>query len=110
MSKNNKVVCITARCTEKEKEMIHKKAQKKNKSDSKYIIDSCMAEGERNAELKKRILVNQIKMQESLNQMKYILEEHRNSVSASLDEKIKNKISEMEEMIYAYFSGSGNVE
>ena len=110
MSKNNKVVCITARCTEKEKEIIHKKAQKRNKSDSQYIIDSCMAEGERNTELKKRILTNQIKIQENLNQMKYILEEYRNSVSTSVDEKMKIKIEEMEEMIYAYFSGSGNVE
>lgn len=54
--KDKKNQTMIFRCSESEKELIHKKAKEKGKSDSQYLLDSAMAGTERRKDREKKKL------------------------------------------------------
>lgn len=99
----NKKVYVTARCTEKEKEMIHRKALSMSKSDSKYILDSCIAGVERRTDKQRKQLKAGVEFVELANAYRNILLSHQVEMPDTVFHELNNKLSELEEKSLCLF-------
>lgn len=93
---NKKEVCIIARCTEKEKEIIHRKAVNQLKSDSKYILDACMAGTERKTDKQRKQLKSGVEFVELANEYIDILVNCKTEISDTAFDNLYNKFKELE--------------
>lgn len=99
VKKDKKDVCLSVRCTKAEKDKIHRLAVKKGKSDTKYIIDCCMAAVERNKDKVQMSLIKIVELAECANQIEYVLDEYENQIPQHMRDILKNKIKEMEDVV-----------
>ena len=85
-----KKAVLIARCTESEKNQVHRQANKEGKSESKYILDCAIAGSERRTDKIKHMKTMQIELQEQINQLSYIVKDNK----GLMDEKISKQLSE----------------
>ena len=79
--KEKKKENIVARCTKEEKDRISRKAKAVGKSESRYILDCCIAGTERKSDKFKKILIQQVQVTEEINQLRYIMEKNKAMIS-----------------------------
>lgn len=103
MMESKKKVCIIARCTVKEKEMIHRKAVSMNKSDSKYILDSCVAGVERKTDKQRKYLKEGVDFIELANAYRNILISHETEMPDSVFNELNDKFQILEEKSLCLF-------
>lgn len=88
-NKESKTEILIARCTKQEKEQIIKKAKAEEKSESRYILDCCIAPTERKSDKLRKIFVQQIQMQEELNQLSYIVDDYEDKLPEDFTEDFR---------------------
>lgn len=103
MNKSKKQVCIVARCTELEKEIIHRKAVNQNKSDSKYILDACMAGLERKRDKERKRLIDGVEFVELSNEYYRFLRSNKTGIPDDLYKNLEKKFIELEEKSLCLF-------
>ncbi len=102
-NKENKRCNLVARCTKQEKEKIVRKAKALGKSESKYIIDSCIAGTERKTDKLKKVIANGILIQEQINQVYYILDKYSSAIPDEMTAELRNQITKLGGIIKCQF-------
>lgn len=108
MIDNRKKSTIVARVTKEEKDKINKKAKALSKSESKYILDCCMAGLERKSDKQKKMIGVSVVLQEDVNQLRYLIQE--SGVSGTAKSKIEELVLKIGGDIYAYFNEYGKIK
>lgn len=93
MKEDRKTELITIRCTVKEKDLIKRKADERNKSVGVYVLDSSLANLERRSCKEKRRVRGMIERQNKLNEINKRVDEADFSLEEA-KEIIKNLLKE----------------